>query len=426
MSSSTSSSSETESKPPIDDGLRPSAPEPSSVVSRAEAALSAANDERSPLSYADLRRFFALLIGFGLCGLLVRALGDILMLFVVSFFIAMVLNPFVSWMEKRGIGRGIAVLVTMLLLVGTVVGVGFLVVPPVVEQTSTLVKQVGQNSEAIQKQAIGLLDRYPQLRQLLPAEIRDSSNFSTISKELTPIIQERLRVFVQSAGPGVGKNVLNTTLGLAGGLFTSVIGLLLVAFILGNPKPLATGFLAVVPARHRDAAGRSLARIENQMLAWIRATLINGIITGVSTAVLLKLIGLPSVIVFGVLSFFGEFVPNLGPIAASLPALFVAAGMGTQKLLFTLIAILFVQQVESNLLVPFIMGRELDLHPVTIVFFALGMGALFGVAGAILAVPLAAVVKVLVDEFVIKPNHVPVKEIEEHAEILISQRQWGA
>ncbi|BCM93339.1 putative transport protein [Abditibacteriota bacterium] len=422
----TSSSSEPEATPPLDDSSESSSLASSPVVSRVEAAQSIASDERAPLSYADLRRFFALLIGFGMAALLVRALGDILMLFVVSFFVAMVLNPFVSWLERRGVKRGLAVALTMLALVGTVVGVGFLVVPPVVEQTSALVKQVGQNSESVQKQALALLDRYPQLRQLLPAEIRDSNNFNAISKQLTPLIQERLRVFVQSAGPGVGKNVVATTLGLVGGIFTGVIGLLLVAFILGNPKPMVTGFLAVVPARHRDAAGRSIARIEQQMLAWIRATLINGILTGVSTSILLYFIGLPSVIVFGVLSFFGEFVPNLGPIAASLPALFVAAGQGTTTFMLTLAAILFVQQVESNVLVPFIMGRELDLHPVTIVFFALGMGALFGIAGAILAVPLAAVTKVLVDEFVIKPNHVPVKDIEEHAETLISRRQWSA
>ncbi len=421
-----SATPESEPNPTSDTEVEPSAPTSSAVISRHEAEKIAAYEERAPLSYADLRRFFALLIGFGLAALLIHALGDILMLFVVAFFVAMVLNPFVSWLERRGVRRGIAVLLTMLGLIGTIIGVGFLVVPPVVEQTTTLVKQLGQNSESVQKQTIAVLDRYPQLRQLLPAEIRDSHNFDTISKQVTPLIQERLRVFVQSAGPKVGQNVVATTLGLVGGLFTAVVGLLLVAFILGNPKPLATGFLAVVPARHRDAAGRSLARIEGQMLAWIRATLINGILTGVSTSVLLYFIGLPSVIVFGVLSFFGEFVPNLGPIAASLPALFVAAGMGTEKLLLTLAAILFVQQVESNVLVPFIMGRELDLHPVTIVFFALAMGALFGIAGAILAVPLAAVVKVLVDEFVIKPNHVPIKDIEKLAETLISRREWNA
>lgn len=392
-------------------------------VSRSEVRQSVA-DERAPLSYADLRRFSVLLLGLGIAALLVRALGELLMLFVVVFFVAMVLNPLVSWLEKRGLKRGLAVLLTMLALLGTIVGVGFLVVPPVIEQATTLVKQSGQNTEKVQIQALAVLDRFPQLRQLLPEEIRDSHSFSAISKELTPVLQKSLRGFLQNSGPNVGKNALATVLGVLGNLFTGIIGLLLVAFVWGNPKPLVTGFLATVPARHRDAAGRSLARIQRQMLAWMRATLINGLITGVSTAVLLHFVGLPSVIVFGVLSFFGEFVPNLGPVAASLPAIFVAAGMGTQKLLLTLAAILFVQQVESNVLVPFIMGRELDLHPVTIVFFALGMGALFGIPGAILAVPLAAVVKVLMDEFVFQPNQVPMESIEKSADILVKESQW--
>jgi predicted PurR-regulated permease PerM len=318
--------SEPESAPSADEEMKRSAEDPAGVVSQSEAVKSAVDDERAPLSYADLRRFFALLIGFGLSALLIRAVGDVLMLFVMSFFVAIVLNPLVSWMEKRGIRRGMAVGVTMLGLIGTIIGVGFLVVPPVVEQSTTLVKQLGQNSEAVQTQAMNLLDRFPQLRQLLPAEIRDTDNFSTIAKQLTPVVQERLRAFVQSAGPGVGRNVVNTTLGLVGGLFNAIMALLLIAFILGNPRPLASGFLSIVPARHRNAVGRSLARISNQMLAWVRATLINGVITGVSISALLYFIGLPSVIVFGVLSFFGEFVPNVGPIAASLPALFVADG----------------------------------------------------------------------------------------------------
>jgi predicted PurR-regulated permease PerM len=98
--------------------------------------------------------------------------------------------------------------------------------------------------------------------------------------------------------------------------------------------------------------------------------------------------------------------------------------MGGQKFIFTGLAILIVQQVESNFLVPFIMGRELELHPVAIVFFALGMGSLFGFAGAILAVPAAVLAKILVDEFYIKPNAVPLESLERRSEVLLQERQW--
>ena len=374
----------------------------------------------TPLSYEDLRRFLALIVGFGLLYLLIRELGDVLMLFVVVFFLASVLNPLVVWLEKRKIRRGIAVMLVMLGLLGTIVGVGFLVVPPIVEQTSELVANRAKFSAGIDKQLESGLDRFPQLKALLPASVRESPDLDTITKTLSPQLTKGL----QGLGTSVSARVFAFTTNLFGGLISFVLALLLTTFVLGNPKPLVAGFLCAVPHRHREAAGRSIARIEAQMLAWIRATLINGIITGISTSVLLYFVGLPSVIVFGVLAFFGEFVPNIGPIASSIPALFVAAGLGTQTFLLTLAAILFVQQVESNVLVPFIMGRELELHPVTIVFFALAMGALLGITGAILAVPAAAVMKILFDEFYLKPNAVPKEEIEARSESLVYDRQW--
>ncbi len=376
-----------------------------------------------PLSYEDLRRFLFLLLGLALAAVAIRALADLLILFTIIIFAAMVLNPVVVWLEKRKIRRGLAVLMVMLGLIGTGVGVGFLIVPPLIEQVSGLVTKAPDYSKNIEQQAKATLQRFPQLERALPPEYK-GKNLDHLGKTVGKNVGPQMLAFFKNLGPRFGNQILSFTFALVGGVFTFVVSLLLLAFILGNPQPLITGFLSVVPARHREATGRSVARIENQMVAWMRATLINGIITGVSTAVLLYFIGLPSAIVFGVLSFFGEFVPNLGPLAASLPALFVAAGLGTNKLLLTLTAIIFVQQVESNLLVPFIMGKELELHPVTIVFFALSMGALFGIAGAVLAVPLAAIAKVLVDEFLIKANAVPSEEIEKRAAQLVSERQW--
>ncbi len=129
-------------------------------------------------------------------------------------------------------------------------------------------------------------------------------------------------------------------------------------------------------------------------------------------------------LLFGTLAFFGEFVPNMGPVVMAAPALFVALGTGSTTFLAALAVILFVQQIESNVLVPYIMGRQMELHPVTIVFFALSMGSLFGVAGAMLAVPIAATVKILFDEFYLLPQRVPVEEIENRSGILIAERAW--
>jgi predicted PurR-regulated permease PerM len=127
------------------------------------------------------------------------------------------------------------------------------------------------------------------------------------------------------------------------------------------------------------------------------------------------MVGVQPALVFGICAFFGEFVPNVGPLVAAIPAIFVAISMGPTKAAMALGVIIFVQAIASNALNPIIMGREMKLHPVSITFFALAMGKLFGVAGAILAVPTAAVSKILIDEFYLRPRGVNEGTVEEQA-----------
>jgi predicted PurR-regulated permease PerM len=194
---------------------------------------------------------------------------------------------------------------------------------------------------------------------------------------------------------------------------------LLLAFTLSDPQPLVARLLEVVPERHREPTRRSLARLMRQMTAWARGVLINGAITGVSTGLLLAWVGVQPALLFGVLAALGEFVPNIGPVIVALPALFVALSQGASTFWLALGAVLFVQQVESNLLVPFVMGKEMKLHPVTILFFTLAMGTLFGLAGAILALPAAALTQIVLDEFYLRPGRPDPDAINVQAERLI-------
>ena len=372
--------------------------------------------------YENLRRFLFLCVGVAMAAVVTVALGKFVMLLVVVLFLSAILNPVVVWLEKRRLPRGLAVILVMLSLLGILVGVGFLVVPPIIEQSSLLAKQSDVYSRNIAQQLQVVTNRFPQLESILPQQVQDADNLKQVGKAFSPQFEN----WVRTHSTDLTGFAISTLRAMAGGLLTFLIALLLTTFILLNPAPLISGFLCAVPARYRDAAGRSIGRIESQMLAWIRATMINGLATGISTGILLHFIGVKPALVFGALSFFGEFIPNVGPFIAAVPALFVAAGMGGQTFLLTGAAILFVQQVESNLLVPFIMGRQLELHPFSIIFFALAFGALFGLAGAILAVPTASVVKVLFDEFYLKPNRVPEPEISARSETLVREREWRA
>lgn len=395
-------------------------PEVATVVARAEDA--GAHATHRPFSYEDLRRFLFLVLTLFVLYWLVSSLARTLLLFVVVGFLAMVLNPLVVWLEKRGMRRVFAVLITMTGLLAVLVGVGFLVVPATVSQINQLVENRATYTESIENQFSAVIDRFPQIRDALPPELQESGRLQL--QEIVDFYTPSLSETLTRLGPGVGNRVLQVSKGLFSALVTGIFAFLILVFMLLNPQPIVAGFLSAVPERHRDAAGRTFARVEEKMVAWIRATLINGALTGIFTAALLYFVGLPSVVVFGVLAFLGEFVPNIGPLVASLPALFVAAGEGVPKLLWTIAAILFVQQVSSSVWVPLIMGRELDLHPVSIIFFALAMGSLFGLAGAILAVPAVVVIKIAFDEFYLKPNKVDRELIAAQADHVVAERKW--
>ena len=370
---------------------------------RAELVL---HDFDRPLSYGDLRRFFGMALFVAATYVLVREAAGVLVLFGMVIVLALLLNPLVAMLEKRGCKRALAVVLIMLSLLGTVAGATALVVPPILDEVNGLAERAPTLWKSIEQQSQALEQRYPALDRYMPELDRLGDTKILDPKQLTGYVQR----------------ALSYTFGALGALFAGLIALLLLVFTLLNPKPLVAGALLAVPERHRQTATRVLARFQVQVTAWARATLLTGVLTGVSIGILMHLIGVKPALVFGVLAFFGEFVPNVGPLIASAPALFVALGEGTNKFGLALAAILFVQQVESNLLIPLIMGRSMELHPVTIIFFALVMAAFLGVIGAIVAVPTAALAKILFDEFYLLPQKAAQAAAEKDAGDIVACR----
>ena len=346
-----------------------------------------------------------MVVSFGIFALLVGKLAKVLLLFAVVGFVAMILNMPVAWLMRKGLNRTVAVVIVLLATLSVFGGLVALIVPPMLAQSYELVARAPDYAHSIELQLEGLVQHYPMLDGMIPS---------------TREMLDQLRTHVHPT-QAAGWLWLSTQT-IVAKLFFFLIGMLLTVFILMNPQPLIAGVLSAVPARHREASRRSIARIMLQMAVWMRATLIMGLITGVSTGVLLHLIGVRPALLFGSLAFFGELVPNIGPVTMALPALFVAAGEGPSTFLYALAAILFVQQVESNILVPYVMGSQMQLHPLSIIFFALAMGLMFNVAGAILAVPTAATIKILYDEFYLRPRQVPVVQIEKQAAELVAER----
>jgi predicted PurR-regulated permease PerM len=363
-----------------------------------------AETDHAPLSYDGLKRWLGLVLFIGAVFFLIWSLKSVVLLFAIVFLLAMVLNPAIVFLEQRGIKRGLAVALVALFHLAVLFGVFSFIVPPVLEQLQQLSSQLPQYWSRSQGQTEILAKRYPGILNVLP---QTDQLFDTVRNRIDAVLP----------------TVIQSAFQLLGGLFGLILGVLLLLFVLLNPTPLVSGFLRLVPERQRDATSRTLLRLNVQMFAWARGVVVNGLVVGLTTGLLMWWIGIQPALVFGVIAFLGEFFPMVGPVLASIPAIFVALGLGLDKFLLACAAFLFVHQVETNLLVPFIFGRTMDLHPVVILFFFLAMSTIFGLIGAILAVPAVALSKILIEEFYLRTRTPDEKQITSQARQIVYGRR---
>jgi len=310
----------------------------------------------------------------------------------------------VVWLHKYRIPRFVSVILLMLVLVAITTTIIVFAIPPLARQGQELLRNAPNIWHGIRLRIESLSRNYPAVREALPPT-------------------EEIAGKVGSAAGMVGNILLRSTIGLVGGVASFIFAILLLVFVLAKPRPLVAAYLALAPDRYRKQAHRTLARLMRQMTAWARGVAINGVITGVSIGVLLWLIGVQPAFIFGVFAFLGEFLPNIGAFLVSIPILLVALSMGATKFWLALGAIVLVYQVELNVLVPGVLGKEMRLHPVNILFFTLATATMFGLLGVFLAVPAAALVQIVIDEFYLQPRKPDYAALDREAAALVEGKQ---
>ncbi|PYK14224.1 MAG: hypothetical protein DME64_11435 [Verrucomicrobia bacterium] len=361
-------------------------------------------NQHAPLSYYGARRIVWLVFLLIIVWLILRGLQDVILLFALVFLLAMVLNPIVVWLEKRHVPRFVSVILLILTLVAITATIVIFAIPPLARQTQELVRSAPTVWQGIRIRIESLTKNYPAVREALPRT-------------------EEIAGKVGAAAGTVGNILLRSTLGLVGGVATFVLTVLLLVFVLANPRPLVAAYLALAPDRYRAQAHRTLAQLMRQMTAWARGVAINGVITGLSIGVLLWLIGVQPALIFGVFAFLGEFLPNIGAFLVAIPILLIALSLGATKFWLALGVIVLVYQVELNVLVPGVLGKEMRLHPVNILFFTLATASLFGLLGVFIAVPAAALVQIVIDEFYLQPRKPDYAALDREAAALVEGKK---
>ena len=309
---------------------------------------------------------------------------NVLLLLYISALLAIGFSPIVRLIERqrllpvgsRRFPRWLAILVLYVFIIGTLVGIGSVIIPPIAEQARELWAQKGEMFDRVQQ---ALLDR------------------GILSHPIT------LREAVEQAPVG-GTDAVGTVFGavrgVLGGIFGFLTILILTFYLLVDAGNIRQTFLRVFPKPHRARVDAMTRTITVKVSAWLGGQLLLGGVIGVTSAIGLWLLGIPFFYVLALICGIGELIPVVGPILSAIPAVLVASTISYQKALAVILFFLVQQQFENHVLVPKVMERQVGVSAVMVIISLMIGGNLLGILGALLAVPTAAIVQVLFTEIV--------------------------
>jgi predicted PurR-regulated permease PerM len=309
-----------------------------------------------------------------------------LMLIYVSAIIAMGFSPMVRFADRpRAAGgqkrirvrRTLAILAIYLSIIGVFVLVGLTVIPPLVEQAG-------------------------QLWMRLPQAFNDLQRFLIRRHIITSMSRVTLEEAVQNAPAGSGGNAVGTVLGaiwsVVGGVFGLVTILILSFYLLVEAEGLFEHVTRFVPERTRTRFVTVSRESVEKVSAWLRAQFILAGVMATFAGVGLGLMGVPYFYVVALMAAVGETIPIVGPIVAGVIAVTIASTVSAKLALSVGVYFLVLHQLEANVLVPKIMERRVGVSPVTVIVALLIGVELWGLLGAILAIPTAAILSVILQE----------------------------
>lgn len=331
----------------------------------------------SPIVFGFSAAVGALLAWFAL-QLLVSARG-VIILIVVALFLAVGLNPAVERLRSRGIRRGLAVTAVFLALLGGFVGFGFAVAPPLTEQIAAFVQRIPE--------WVNQLQNNPTVNQL-------DQRYELLDRAEQYLTTANLGQQLFGGIVGFGRAVLGT-------LFNVVTVLILTLYFLVSLPGIKRTAYHLAPRSRRAR----VSLLSDEMLAriggYISGVLIISALAGTTAFIFLEIIGLKYALALALVVALFVLIPVIG---ATLGAVIVTlVGLSESLGIAVACAIFFVayQQVENYLIYPRIMKRSVDVPPTATIIAVLVGGALLGVVGALLAIPTAAAIRLMLDHVVV-------------------------
>jgi predicted PurR-regulated permease PerM len=353
-------------------------------VRRIEAQVDAENPYGRPGARIDRSHPFVIAftaaLGVAVAAVLVEAVlisRQVLVLLLVSAFLAVGLDPAVRWLVRRGFRRSLAVLVITFAALGFFGGFIAAVVPPIAHQSSQLVKNAPDYVHRLDGNKT----------------FRDLDNRYHITVNVEKYARNGISISAVGGVVGLGKAIL----GFVASTLTVII---LTIYFLANMPAIKRTLYRTIPRTRRARVGLLTDEILNRVGGYVLGNIATSIVAGVATYVWLVAWGVPYPVALAMFVAITDLIPligaTLGAIGVTIVALFHGVGVG----IATLAYYIGYQQFENYVLQPRVMKKTVDVAPIVTIVAALLGAAILGIIGALIAVPLAAAVQLILTEVV--------------------------
>ena len=328
-------------------------------------------------------QYIVLAVGVVLLVSFVRQISGVLLTFLAAGVLAYALNPLVRRLERLRIPRVIAVIGVFLVLIIVVVVTLLLIIIPSVGQ----VQLVFRNPQDLVDQVIRQLNRL--------------QDIPYVGQYVAALDQDRILQLLKQNAPSA-EQVANVATGVIGGVFGvfgTIFNLLLMVivsvYLLLERERITRALLGTIPETVRDQSVELFYAVEHTLIRYLRGQLLLCAIMGVLGAMIMYFTVGEYALPVGAWVAATEIIPVIGAFLGAVPAVAIALlvpGGGFGKALLVALLFLVAQQIEGNLLVPRIQGGSVGVHPLWVLFATLAGTALYGLIGAIFAVPIVAII----------------------------------
>jgi predicted PurR-regulated permease PerM len=317
----------------------------------------------------------------------------ILLLTLASVLLVVVFTMPIRFFMRLGMPRWLASLLSTLLILLSFVVLVLAALPTLVQQFTTLATVIiPQGVQAIVEQwsSGAIIKQYPFLKFVENINIDVPTLVNTLTGQLA-----------QAAGQ-LGVSVLPVLGGVADTVLSILIVIFLSIYLLANPKMHQDALIRLFPVWYRPRAHAIFGRLDATLRGWVRATVISMALVGVGTWAGLALLGIQQAAALGVLAGLMSFIPNFGTIVALVPSMAVGIVQAPNNWGWVMVVIYGVSFAQSQIITPLLVSGSIRLPPVLVLLGQIVAGAFFGFLGLMLAVPITAILMVLVQEVYIK------------------------